>query len=151
MEQRWGDNMPINDDLSIEYHIPEDIKKKIPEYFYQAFFGELISVFGFQCLVPINKRPSLYSKQIEDYLISISESGGWYAAFKQSCIKLDLKWLIEYYESLSWYDSDLFDNEIVNEIIIHFVNDRQTNNSYYKHLFQKNGYNLFRRRNEKEI
>ena len=62
-----------------------------------------------------------------------------------------MKWLIDYCESLSWYDSDLFDNEIVNEIIIHFVNDRQTSNSHYKHLFQKNGHNLFRRRNEKEI
>ena len=43
--------MPINDDLSTEYRIPEDIKKKIPEYFYQAFFGELISVYGFRYLV----------------------------------------------------------------------------------------------------
>ena len=50
-----------------------------------------------------------------------------------------MKWLIDYCESLSWYDSDLFDNEIVNEIIIHFVNDRQTSNSHYKHLFQKMG------------
>ena len=32
-----------------------------------------------------------------------------------------------------------------------FANDRQTSNSCYKHLFQKNGHNLFRRRNEKEI
>ena len=29
--------MTIKNDLSIEYCIPEDIKKKIPEYFYQAF------------------------------------------------------------------------------------------------------------------
>ena len=43
--------MTIKNDLSIEYRIPEDIKKKIPEYFYQAFFwrigfGVWLSVFS---------------------------------------------------------------------------------------------------------
>ena len=64
---------------------------------------------------------------------------GWYGAFRQTCIKLDLEWLMDYYKSLSWYDSDLFDSEIADGIVFHFINDKQTNcNSYYKYLCQKN-------------
>ena len=46
---------------------------------------------------------------------------------------------MDYYKSLSWYDSDLFDSEIADGIVFHFINDKQTNcNSYYKYLCQKN-------------
>ena len=67
--------MPINDDLSTEYRIPEDIKKKIPEYFYQAFFGELISVYGFRYLVRINEY-ILGKEQIKNFLINKNRTYG---------------------------------------------------------------------------
>lgn len=127
-----------NEEKSTKYHIPEDIKKKIPKYFYQAFFGELVSVFGYQCLVPLFEYGS-YREQIEDFLTNDGGTGGWYEAFWQTCMKLDLEWLMDYYKSLSWYDSGLFDSEIADGIVIHFINDKQTNcNSYYTYLCQNN-------------
>ena len=66
--------MTIKNDLSIEYRIPKDIKKKIPEYFYQAFFGELVSVYGYRCLVPLFEYGS-YRKQIEDFLTNGGGTG----------------------------------------------------------------------------
>lgn len=130
--------MPINDDLSIEYRIPEDIKKKIPEYFYQAFFGELVSVFGYRCLVSLFEYGS-YREQIEAFLTNIGGTDGWYEAFWQTCTKLNLEWLIDYYKSLTWHDNDLFNGEIADGTVLHFINDKQTNcSSYYKYLCQKN-------------
>lgn len=41
-----------------------------------------------------------------------SSTYGWTRALQQACDKLDLGWIMDYYNSLEWYDSDIFDGEI---------------------------------------
>ena len=41
----------------------------------------------------------------------------WYAAFGKACIDTDNKKLFDYRNSLEWYDSDIFDSEIIGVLI----------------------------------
>ena len=107
-EKRGGD-MPIvekDGDVCLEYHIPEHIKSAIPEDFYLVFLGFLIGSYG---KVPVEC-------DIGEYLCYAGGTGGWHKALKRACVVLDLPWLHEYYHGLEWYDSDLFDGEIADEI-----------------------------------
>lgn len=104
--------MPIvgnGKDVRIEYEIPEDIKRKIPAHFYITLAEKLRDTFG-----------SAIFEQDEygTYGLSyVSGTAGWYTALEATCHKLDMRWLLGYYNSLAWYDSDLFDAEIENEIL----------------------------------
>ena len=100
--------MPIieeNDSVRLEYHIPEYIKSKIPEDFYFVFLGFILGILGMPVKI-----------EIGEYLCYMGGTAGWYKAFKRSCRLLNLPWLKEYYDDLEWYDSDLFDGEIADEI-----------------------------------
>ena len=78
--------------------------------------GELVSIFGTEVLVPEDKNDEINENTVYgiDFITSTS---GWYEAFKATCKKLDLQWLLDYHETLEWYKSDLFDDEIAQEII----------------------------------
>ena len=89
------------------YYIPEEIDNKIPKYFYIAFLGELLSVFGVKSFLDVY---NLY--QQEGYVNYFSSSFGWAEAFYATCKKLNIDWLFDYYHSLKWYDSDVFDSII---------------------------------------
>lgn len=86
--------MPIvneENDVSIQYKIPNELKEKIPDYFYPAFAGELCSVFG----------PHIFFKEDEIYGISyVSSTYGWSFAMKATCAKLGIDWLSKYYDEL---------------------------------------------------
>ena len=106
-EKRGGD-MPIiekDGDVCLEYHIPEDIKSAIPEDFYLVFLGFILGILGMPVKI-----------EIGEYLCYMGGTAGWYKAFNRSCRLLNLPWLKEYYDGLEWYDSDLFDGEIADEI-----------------------------------
>ena len=100
----------LGEDLT--YKIPEDILSKIPEYFWPAFAGEIVSVFG---LFTFNKVDGLYN------LYFITGTTGWNAALKMTCRKLNMDWLYEYYNKLQWWESDMFDGEFEDLIISKFV------------------------------
>ena len=126
--------MPIvnnEGNVSVVYHIPLEIKQKIPDYFYIAFAGELHSVFG-----------SWASEKDECGIYGLSYEGGtagWVAAFKATCDKLQMQWLLDYYNTLEWYDSDQFDSEIGDAIIkTVYEADDTSANSYYLHLIEEN-------------
>lgn len=111
-----------------DYKIPEDIKKKIPDAFYLALGGECISIFGI---------PEILSYD-EDGIFLLNYYGsttGWDRAIKTTCKKLDMQWLYEYYSSLEWYESDLFDDEIVDEVESCFT--KGDSNAYYEYLINK--------------
>jgi hypothetical protein len=127
--------MPIDNKGNLHYHIPEEIENRIPEYFYIAMAGELCSIFGWQIF---EKQEDSYISEIEPYYDLASSTGGWYEAFKATCKKLDMNWLLEYYRTLAWYDSDMFDGVIENRIITNFIEKDDNANSYYRYLCIKN-------------
>ena len=132
----------------IEYTIPKEIKNRIPDYFYYAMAGELVSVFGPYILEeqdyleyddegnviePLSDTPCTY------YNLN-SSTGGWIEAFKETCRKLDMMWLVDYWRTLEWYDSDLFDGEIEDEIVERFCKKdhfQESGNCYYMYLCDK--------------
>ena len=102
----------------------DDVISKIPEYFYPAFSGELVSVFG----------PNILTKSDvgDSQLLDVSGTNGWNYALKMACHKLNLNWLLNWYDELKWYDSDDFDYKLVELIFYKFLNaESQTANPYY--------------------
>ena len=105
----------------------DDVISKIPEYFYPAFAGELISVFGTSVLTQYEDG--------ENPLLYISGSGGWNMALEMTCRKLNIDWMFDWYNKLKWYDSDNFDVELVELINSKFLNGKlESANSYYRWL-----------------
>ena len=96
----------------------------IPDYFYPAFAGELVSVFGSEILEP--------SETGEVPLFYISGTTGWNAALRMTCKKLGIDWLMSWYDELEWFDSDNFDGELLEMTETKFLdNSSESNNSYY--------------------
>ena len=125
--------MPVvdhGDGVHVEYSIPEEIRNKIPDYFYTALAGELFSVFGWdRC------RWMFYPKKDPGYADLASGSAGWVQAFKATCRKLGLEWLTEYYDTLPWYDSDVFDGIVEQRIWEHFIQRTDDGpNDYFRYL-----------------
>lgn len=109
-----------------EYTIPESIRKRIPDYFYFAIGGELVSIFGtgvFEC--------DEDGMQGIDF---IAGTAGHYAAFRMTCRKLGMQWLLDYWEELMWYDSDAFDSEILFNTNKCFDEYKGDANPYYVYL-----------------
>ena len=125
---------------------------KIPDYFYQCFFGEFVKVFGTNILIPdktylseydddgniINSNEDSYSykDQIEYYLVVFGGTAGWNIAFKESCKQCGLLDIYKDYSNLDWVESDMFDGYIAEKTLnIIFSNDVE--NSYYKFILAK--------------
>lgn len=131
--------MPIvghDKDVHVEYSIPTEIDLKIPSYFYIALAGELCSILGPQIF---NKITDFDEDTEEEFSYYDFDSGtsGWYAAFKTTCKKLDLQWLLNYYDTLKWYDRDIFDGIIEDRIVTRFIDKDNHCNEYYKYLMTK--------------
>lgn len=130
----------------VEYTIPEEIDNKIPQYFYYAMAGELCSIFGpeiFQKITDVeyddagNRIPPKDDVDHSYYYLD-SSSGGWYEALRMTCKKLDMEWLLNYLDSLEWYDSDIFDGIIEARIIEYFIEAEDYNcNVYYQYLISR--------------
>lgn len=142
--------MPIvknAESVHVEYTIPKDIKSRIPDYFYFAMAGELVSIFGPHILEKVdypeydndgNEIPG--DPNIDNsYYDLCSGTSGWYEAFKMTCKKLNMMWLMDYYKTLEWYDSDIFDGIIEDRIIKNYIEKDHMHdqvNCYYKYLCQ---------------
>lgn len=108
----------------------DDVISEIPDYFYPAFAGEIVAVFGTNVLKP--------SEDGESPLFYISGTSGWNAALRMACKKLGLSDLWDWYDKLEWYDSDDFDGELVELLISKFIgNTDQSCNPYYKWLMNE--------------
>ena len=140
--------MPIineNDSVYVSYEIPKEIDSRIPDHFYYAMAGELVSIFGPHILEKAdypeydddgNQIPGDPNVDVSYYDLALS-TGGWYEAFKMTCKKLDMMWLMDYYKTLEWYDSDIFDGIIEDRIIENYIEKDHINdhaNCYYKYL-----------------
>ena len=112
----------------LDYEVPQEIRDKIPEYFYYAFGGEYVSISGSNALIPDEDGFSML-----DYC---SGSAGYYEALKATCSKLDMMWLLDYWNTLPWYHSDIFDGWLSDEVMKRFK-EKQISNPYYMHLIGK--------------
>ena len=110
----------------------DEILSNIPDYFYPAFAGELVSVFGSEILDP--------SETGEVPLFYISGTTGWNAALRMTCKKLGIDWLMSWYDELEWFDSDNFDGELLEMTETKFLdNSSESNGSYYRWIIDHIG------------
>lgn len=130
----------------VEYTIPKDIESRIPDYFYYAMAGELVSIFG-PWILEKQDYPEyddgneiLGDPNVDgSYYDLNSSTSGWNEAFKMTCKKLNMMWLMDYYETLEWYYSDIFDGIIEDRIIENYIEKDHIHdhaNCYYKYLCQ---------------
>lgn len=111
-----------------EYSIPENIKSRIPDYFYYALGGEFVSIFGKDALIRDEDGVCLL-----DYS---TNSTGYAVVLRMTCKKLDMDWLFDYWQQLPWHQSDAFDGELANEVMMRFDKE-ETANPYYHYLLNK--------------
>lgn len=118
------------DSVRVEYSIPEAVDADIPDYFYFAMAGELCSIFGPHVFDKIDPEDGS-----DPYYDLDTGTAGWYEAFHGTCCKLGMLQLFEYWTSLPWYDSDIFDSIIEQRIIEKFISAEDHRcNPYYKYL-----------------
>lgn len=92
------------------YKIPRSIIDDIPEEFYFAFASDLRTRFG----------DWIFGEQDEiKNIFYVTGTVGWVDTFKDAAARLGLSWLAEYYDSLGWYDSDLFDDHLLDLLLEH--------------------------------
>ena len=84
-----------------EYAIPKEYKKDIDKKFCKKMLQELHIIF----------KVSLEDFDYECFSY-LEGTGGWYESFATTCRELKKDKLLIYYNSLEWYDSDLFDAEL---------------------------------------
>ncbi len=121
---------------------------ELPDRFFTCMFGELVKIFGATLFEPnpyycydaeeqekfieseaFNNPPYpkdySYRDQIDTELAYEGGTGGWYNALKTTCWILDMEWLLNTYEQLSWMNSDYFD-EWVGDKIIEYLFDKDS-------------------------
>ncbi len=113
-------------------YIPNDILNKIPDYFGAAFCGELASVFSLDIFETNDTNDMILIRYREG-------TAGWNAALKMACRKLDMDWFYDWYNNLTWWMSDLVDEELTDIFVMPFVEDWNGEgiSPYYKWLIEK--------------
>ena len=102
--------MPIvgsGDGIHIEYTMPENIKSLITDDFLKEFRNQLFR---------IHEHYSLDTFADEGIPMNTS-TAGWYAALGKACLVTNNLELFDYWRSLEWYDSDIFDGELADMLV----------------------------------
>jgi len=107
--------MPLvrkDDDVYIEYTMPKEIKALITDDFLKEFRNQLFR---------INEHYGLDT--FAEYGIPTNPSNsGWFAALGKACLLTNKEELFNYWRTLPWYDSDIFDGELAEMLIErHFI------------------------------
>ena len=92
--------MPITEN-GFEYTIPKEIYDSIPDEFWNNFRHELYMIGGLSLC-----EEAGYSA-LDD-----GGTGGWFTALYNACKSSNCLHVFDYYNSLEWYDSDIFDGII---------------------------------------
>lgn len=91
----------------LEYTMPEDIKNLITDDFLKEFRNQLFRIHEYYGL-----------EDFAEYGIPMNTStGGWYAAFGKACLLTHKEVLFDYWQTLPWYDSDIFDGELADMLV----------------------------------
>lgn len=102
--------MPIvgnGNDVHIEYHIPDNIKELITYDFLKEFRNQLIRIHHYWSIDTF----------AEEGIPMNTSTGGWAAALGKACIITNNRKLYNYWKTLPWYDSDIFDGELAEMLI----------------------------------
>lgn len=102
--------MPIiteNGNTRIEYRIPDNIKNLITDDFLKEFRNQLFRIHDCYSLDTF----------AEDGIPINTSTAGWYAAFGKACLLTGKEKLLDYWRTLQWYDSDIFDGELADILI----------------------------------
>ena len=91
----------ITDDGQIVYEIPEEVKTMLTVDFYVEFVKQLNK---------LHTEIKLEDRTYWNFYSWEESTCGWADAFKTACLNLNKQDLLDYYEPLPWYDSDIFDN-----------------------------------------
>lgn len=100
----------------------DEVFNKLPDYFWSAFAGELVAIFGNDIL-----------KKDEDELALLSGTSGWNTALRSVCRRLNINWFYDWYDALDWAYSDDVDIDL-----LYALNTRiGINLAYYRWLVRK--------------
>lgn len=102
--------MPIveeNGSVYISYTMPEPIKRLVTAEFLKEFRNQLFRMHNYY---------SLDSFADEGIPMNTSTSG-WFAAFGKACLLTNNEQLLDYWRTLPWYDSDIFDGELAEMLV----------------------------------
>lgn len=136
MKVKWDDifdNPDLLKELDVPtYKIPKSILDRIPDYFWAGFAGELTAIFS----------PYIFRKDEDGYydIDFATSTGGWSVALRTTCKRMGMDWLMSYYTSLSWDESDLFDDELAGLLIKKFIENNEgtdCRNVYYRWLIDQ--------------
>ena len=107
----------------------EEVLIRIPDAFYYDMAGKLFSIFG----------PSIYDlEKCKTNLDFYTGTTGWDMAIRKSCRDMNLQWLKDFYINLEWYDYDLFNSEISDQIERRVLcGNFYPTNPYYKFLLEE--------------
>ena len=119
----------------------------IPKYFYQCFFGELVKMFGTSLIapnpsylaeyddedniIPGDENDYSYKDQLDYSLTFLGGTGGWYKAFKESCVQCELMQLYQDYQNMDWVRSDIFDGYIADRTLDSMFTEDKTGDYYF--------------------
>lgn len=102
--------MPLvgeGNDVHIEYTMPEHIKNLITDDFLKEFRNQLFRIHNYYSL-----------DSYADHGISMNTStAGWFAAFGKACLVTHKEEVLDYWRTLPWYDSDIFDGELADMLV----------------------------------
>lgn len=104
----------------LDYKKLEALIARIPNEFYPAFLGTLVSIFGYSAIEEIPEeiltKDSIAAEE-KLYRYNLEEGTcGWYTALKIAANLAECEWLIKEYDNLIWYDSDVFDDMIAKKL-----------------------------------
>ena len=91
----------------IGYEMPAHIKALATDDFLKEFRNQLFRIHKYYSLDAF----------AEDGLSTNTSTFGWYAAFGKACLLTGKEALLDYRDSLEWYDADTFDGEITDMLI----------------------------------
>ena len=92
------------------WNLEEDkILDTLLDEFYPCMLNELRNIFDFKTFPTFEN------------LVGIMSTAGWASAIKTTCAKLDLQYVMDYYESVDYELSDNFDNKLVDRIRFYIV------------------------------
>lgn len=87
-----------------KYEMPDEINDRFTKDMLKDFVDKLVEVFK---LEHMTHEDAAYAEG----------SVGWYSAFKYMCDNNDLNDVLDYYDSLPWYESDLFDDRLTGLLV----------------------------------
>lgn len=117
-----------------EISVSKNMLQRLPEAFWAAFAGELVSVFGIDIF---RSEDDVQGARAIDY---VTGTCGWHVALKAACREVGDEWFYEWYDSLDWIKSDEFDCDLVEELKAHVMDpDEKSRHAYYEWLVKESG------------